>query len=127
MIDKHIPDIIKQAARDLRNNMTVAEVILWKAIKSDIIGYRFLRQRPIYVYTEDSWLDRFVIADFYCDQKKLVIELDWSIHNVPEVLEWDKHKELLLTQKWIQVLRFTNNQVRSNISQVVQKIKTHLS
>jgi len=48
------PDVIKNAARKLRNNSTKSEVILWKFIKTKLQNYKFLRQKPIYVYTEDS-------------------------------------------------------------------------
>jgi very-short-patch-repair endonuclease len=32
-----IPEIVKQAARDLRNNMTPSEVILWNYLKTDAL------------------------------------------------------------------------------------------
>ena len=67
------PDVIKNAARKLRNNSTKSEVILWKFIKTKLQNYKFLRQKPIYVYTEDSWLDRYIIADCYCHKKKLIL------------------------------------------------------
>jgi very-short-patch-repair endonuclease len=49
-----VPDLIKIMARELRNNMTPAETILWGHIRRDISGFRFLRQKPLYVFTEDS-------------------------------------------------------------------------
>jgi very-short-patch-repair endonuclease len=49
-----IPEIIKLTARKLRINMTKAEVILWKFIRKEFLEYKFLRQKPIYVYTENS-------------------------------------------------------------------------
>ena len=71
-----IPDIIKEVARDLRKNMTPAEKLLWESIRRDISGFRFLRQKPLYVFTEDSGQARFIIPDFYCHSKKLIIEVD---------------------------------------------------
>jgi len=117
-----IPEIIKQAARDLRNNMTPSEVILWNYLKTDALWVRFLRQKPIYVYTEDNGHDRFIIADFYSWDKKIVIELDGGIHDVPEVLLLDIHKEQLLEQKWIQTVRFTNDEIQYKFSSVIQKL-----
>ncbi|MDA9129137.1 endonuclease domain-containing protein, partial [Candidatus Gracilibacteria bacterium] len=80
-----IPEVIKQAARDMRNNPTASEKKLWEHIRRDISGFRFLRQKPLYVFTEDSGLDRFVIPDFYCYEKKCVIEVDGDIHKTLEV------------------------------------------
>lgn len=121
-----VPEIIKIAARDLRKNMTKAEIELWSHIKNKNIWVRFMRQKPIYVYTEDNWLDRFIIADFYCAEKDLVIELDWEIHLEKEVLELDKVKEKLLENKWIKVIRFRNEEVFKNIWEVLEKIKNNI-
>ncbi|MBT3726657.1 DUF559 domain-containing protein [bacterium] len=49
-----IPDVIKEISTKLRNNMTESEVILWSFIKQKKLGVKFLRQKPIYVYTENS-------------------------------------------------------------------------
>ncbi len=122
---RHIPDIIQNAARNLRNNMTPAEIHLWWYIKDKNIEQRFMRQKPLYVYTEDSWLDRFIIADFYCHNKKLVIELDGSVHLNPDIQELDKHKEFLLKQHGITVIRFSNHQIFWNIEDIMNQISSH--
>jgi len=96
---KHIPQIIKQTTRELRNNSTKAEIILWNHMKQEKLGIRFLRQKPVYVFTEDNGLDRFIIVDFYCAEKKCIIELDGGIHNNKEVYDLDREKEELLQNK----------------------------
>jgi cyclase len=58
-------------ARQLRKNMTNAEVILWMHLKEGINNFKIRRQHPIGLY----------IADFYCHQPKLIIEVDSSIHD----------------------------------------------
>lgn len=79
---KAIPDIIKITARDLRKNMTKAEKLLWKELKAKKLNWlKFWRQSPTFVYTENSWLDRYIIPDFLCSEYKLIIELDGSIHS----------------------------------------------
>jgi very-short-patch-repair endonuclease len=60
---------------------------------------KFVRQYPTYVFTEDSGLDRFVIPDFACKARKLIIELDGSIHDLDEVYQLDTVKQELLTQQ----------------------------
>ena len=121
-----IPEIIKLTARKLRNNMTWAEKVLWVNINKKVLNVKFLRQKPIFVYTENSWLDRFIIADFYCHSKKLIIEVDWTIHNIPEILELDLHKEKLLRNIWYNVIRIKNDEVFENIDNVIEKIKAKL-
>lgn len=86
-----------------------------------------MRQRPLYVYTEDSWLDRYIIPDFTCLEKRLLIEIDWGVHFEKDVLQLDYEKEKLINQKWYTLLRFTNDQVNQDLSGVLEKIKTHLS
>lgn len=118
-----IPEIINITARKLRKNMTKAEIQLWSHIKNKSLWVKFMRQRPIYVYTENSWLDRFVIPDFYCAEKQVIIELDWWIHWEKEVLELDREKEKLLAGKWIKVIRFKNEEIYENIWGILVKIK----
>ncbi len=123
---KKVPDIIKSAARDLRKNMTPSEKILWDAIRYDITWYRFLRQKPMYVYTENSWLDRFIIPDFYCHEAKILIEIDGKIHNIPEVLSLDTCKDKFTDKLWIKTLRFTNIQIQEDLNWVMSEIKNTL-
>ena len=118
-----IPDIIKISAQNLRNNSTKAEIYLWNYIKNNKLWVKFLRQKPIYVFTEDTLLDRFIIADFYSFDKKLIIELDWSIHNLKEVYELDKIKEELLKNLWYKVLRIKNEDVFNDINWVLERIR----
>ena len=116
-------DTIKQACRDLRKNMTESEKLLWEELKRSKLWKPFQRQRPVYVYKEDSWLKRYIIPDFICIPEKLIIEVDGSIHNIPEILELDKHKEMLLENRWYKILRFTNTEIQTNIHNVLEVIQ----
>ncbi len=127
MNTKKVPEVIKNISRKLRKNQTLSEKVLWNLIRYDKIWYRFLRQRPIYVYTENNWLDRFIIPDFYCHEKKLIIEVDWDIHNVMDVKNLDKYKNKLLNNVWITILRISNSEVENNIENVILKIKQKLN
>lgn len=122
-----IPEIIKLTARKLRNNMTWAEKVLWIHINKKFLDVKFLRQKPVFMYTENSWLDRFIIADFYCHSKKVIIEVDWSIHDTPEILELDIHKEKLLKNIWYNIIRIKNDEIFENINKVIEKIKIELT
>lgn len=69
-------DVIKQACRDLRKNMTESEKLLWEKIRSNKIGIKIYRQKAIFVKNEDSGFSRWIIADFYSPDNKIVIEID---------------------------------------------------
>jgi len=99
-------------AEELRKNPTADEKLLWFYLKRKQLGVRFKRQHPIWMY----------IADFYCHELKLVIEVDGSVHNVTEVLENDHRREEDLSSFGIKVIRFKNSEVKNKIEQVVERI-----
>jgi len=110
------PEIFANA-KALRYNMTPAENVLWAHLRSGVFNERFRRQHPLGYY----------IADFYCHKHKLVIEVDGSIHNLPEVIANDIKKEQYLSASGLKVLRFTNSQIFTNIEFVLQEINRHIS
>jgi very-short-patch-repair endonuclease len=115
--------VIKKHSRELRNNMTESERLLWKQLKNrQLSGYKFLRQHPI-VYKADYKGLNYFVADFYCDEKKTVIELDGPIHLDTE--EYDQFKDLELKDKGIHVLRIKNDDL-INMDKVLQNIKNFL-
>ena len=121
-----IPDIIKNIATKLRNNMTESEIILWSYIKWWKLWVKFLRQKPIYVFTENSWLNRYIIPDFYCFERKIIIEVDGNIHNLDEIYSLDLCKEELLKKIWFKIIRITNNEIKLDIKKVLIKINNNL-
>ena len=105
-------------ARKLRSNMTKAEIILWSRLRSKKIdGYKFRRQQPIFDY----------VVDFYCNELKLIIEVDGEIHSFPEKIESDKKRERLLTINGYHVLRLTNIDVETEIKSTIVKIRSFIS
>ena len=122
MYNPYIPDIIKITARELRKNMTISEKIFWDKVRNRKLYYKFERQKPFYLYTENSWLDRYIIPDFICIKLKIIIEIDWNIHNKKNVLNLDKEKEKLLFQKGFRVIRFKNYDINNEIDKVVSNL-----
>lgn len=100
-------------AKQLRKNMTAAEIVLWMYLKAGISDCKFRRQHPIGIY----------IADFYCHKAKLIIEIDGSIHNLDEVKQNDKEKKSYLINNGYSVTRFTNKEVMTQAETVLEKIK----
>lgn len=109
---------LKQASRDLRNNMTDAEKFLWSKIRNkQILAVQFYRQKPILNF----------IVDFYCPSANLVIECDGSQHYTDEGLEADRIRDHALEQLGLKVLRFDNRQVMGEIDAVVQVVLDMIS
>jgi len=103
-----------QFARFLRQNQTFAERKLWNCLRNrQLAGLKFRRQHII---------NGKYIADFYNAANKIIIELDGSIHQLPEVIENDKFRENLLIDWGYQVLRFSNTEVINSINGVLDEI-----
>jgi len=98
--------------------MTEAEEILWERIRAKSFGIKFRRQMP-FVFGEYKY-----VVDFYCASKKLIIEIDGSIHHKKEVKENDIFREDLFKVNGYTVLRFNNHDVINNIDIVLEKIKS---
>lgn len=97
-------------ANRLRKEMTKAEACLWKYVlrAGKMKGYGFRRQRPVLNY----------IADFMCKELMLIVEVDGSIHELEEVRKNDEQRQKALEEAGFTVLRFTNNEVLTNIQWV---------
>jgi very-short-patch-repair endonuclease len=102
-------------ARRLRRDSTDAERALWRRLRGRRLeGYKFRRQVPFDPY----------IADFVCDDAKLVIEVDGGQH------DWDREKDEIRTRYieafGFRVIRYWNNDVLSNMDGVLQQILIEL-
>lgn len=104
---------LKQASRDLRNNMTEAEKLLWSRLRyKQILGLQFYRQKPILNF----------IVDFYCPSANLVIECDGGQHYTDEGLKADRNRDQTLGELGLKVLRFDNLQIFNEIDAVVEAV-----
>ena len=102
-----------QYGRELRLESTEAEKLLWAELRNKKLnGLKFRRQHPI---------DKFV-ADFYCHEKKIVIELDGSIHDEKINKEYDEARTAMLAGLSVIVLRFKNEDITNNLKEVLKKI-----
>jgi very-short-patch-repair endonuclease len=126
MSKSNYPDIktIKKHARELRKNVTDSEKELWEHLRGRrLSGYKFLRQHPIIYKAEYKGLNYF-IADFYCDAKKAVIELDGSIHDEKE--EYDQFRDEEMKLLGLHVLRLKNEEL-SEMNITIKKIIIYLN
>src|SRR5687767_8016908 len=100
-------------AKELKRSMTKAERILWRELRDSKLGCKFRRQHPINKY----------VADFYCHELKLVIELDGGIHDLKKTKERDAEREDALRQFELTIIRFTNEEVFEELNKVISRIK----
>lgn len=103
---------IFQKAKALRNNMTDAEKMLWSRLSRKQLGYRFKAQHPIDIF----------IADFYCHELKLVVELDGGIHDASEQKTYDEGRTSELEAFGIKVIRFTNHEILLGLNEAAVKL-----
>jgi very-short-patch-repair endonuclease len=97
-------------ARKFRKDPTVAERILWKALRP--LQMNFRRQVPIGDF----------IIDFGHHQSKLLIEIDGYYHTVEGAAERDAARTAWLTSEGYRVVRFNEKAVRDDVDAVVQQI-----
>ncbi|WP_445660955.1 endonuclease domain-containing protein [Acinetobacter sp. F16] len=111
---------LKQASRDLRNNITEAEKLLWARLRGkQILGLQFYRHKPILNF----------IVDFYCPAANLVMECDGSQHFTDEGLEADRVRDQALAELGLRVLRFDNQLILNEtdvVAQVIYDVITQL-
>ena len=95
--------------------MTLAEKKIWSELlrKDGLEGYRFLRQKP---------LDNY-IADFYCAELLLVIEIDGESHLAEGAREYDEERTKVLNGYGIKVTRFTNDEILNHFVDVEKKLR----
>ena len=102
-----------QYGRELRQESTKAEKLLWSELRNrKLNGLKFRRQHP---------LDKFIV-DFYCNEKKLVIELDGGVHDEKINKDYDEARTAMLAGLNIIVLRFKNEDITNNLKEVIRKI-----
>jgi very-short-patch-repair endonuclease len=103
-----------QYGRELRQESTEAEKLLWEELRNrKFNSLKFRRQHP---------LDKFIV-DFYCNEKKIVLELDGGVHNEKINKEYDEARTAMLAGLNIIVLRFKNEEVINDMQGVLKKIR----
>ncbi len=108
---------LKELARQLRNNSTKAEIILWQKLKrKQMYGHDFHRQKPIDQY----------ILDFFCYELMLGIEVDGYSHQIVEVFNKDVKKEKIMNKFGIYILRFSEHQVLKDMDNVLRAIEEYI-
>ena len=104
------PWYVFELAKGFRKNLTESEKKLWQLLKnSKFDSLKIRRQHPIWRY----------IADFYCEELKLIIELDWKIHDEKIRKEYDLERDNLLKNYWFNIFRLKNEEILENSQKII--------
>lgn len=104
----------KEKRRKLRRDQTFCEKTLWTYLRDrKTLGYKFRRQYSV---------DHYVI-DFYCPELKLAIELNGSVHDLPDQKEYDAYRQEYLEKFGIIFCRITNEELMGNANVAFEKIE----
>lgn len=106
-------ELLKEFATTHRKHPTQAEYALWTRLRAKQLGVRFRQQHIIGDY----------IADFVVLEKKLIVEVDGGYHSLPEIQISDAQRTSELEAMGYSIIRFNNNEIISNIENVISKIK----
>ena len=101
---------LKPRRKELRRNETREEKLLWTSLRRKKLGFKFTCQYSVGPY----------ILDFYCVEKRIAVELDGLQHIKDK--DYDQARDEFLLLNDIKVLRFWNDEIRDNISRVLEKI-----
>ena len=108
-----VPQYIVELARQLRHKQTPAEESLWECLRNcQVTRAKFRRQHPLGRY----------IADFYCHEAGLVVELQGGAHSVKEQRDYDAVRQETIEQQGIRVMTFANREVEHDLEGVLLKI-----
>jgi very-short-patch-repair endonuclease len=100
-----------ERAKQLRQEMTHAEQVLWQKLRANrLAGLHFRRQQVLHGF----------IADFYCHTLGLVVEVDGTIHRTQR--DYDQERDTVLIEHGLTVLRFSNRDVLENLDAIVNTI-----
>ncbi len=101
-------------SKKLREKPTEAEEAMWLELRNNQLdGYKFRRQHPLSLY----------VADFYCHQLQLVIEVDGDYHQTTEQQKMDRERTENIEFQGLHVIRFTNDEVLGDVHSVLNRIR----
>lgn len=103
-------------------NETHAERIMWGKLRSkQFKSFKFSRQKPILFRVGETV--QFFIADFYCHEFRLIVEVDGDIHQKKEQRERDLMRSETLEEMGFKIVRFKNKEVIYNITEVLARLE----
>jgi len=110
---RKLPEYLLNLCREFRKHPTETETMLWACLRDrHLHGYKFRRQQAIGRY----------VADFYCHELKLVIEIDGGIHLKKDQSEYDGVRQKALEDRGYLIIRITTGEVKRNLAGVLRRL-----
>ncbi len=110
---QYVDEHKKEQARRLRQASTPGEKKLWCFVRNrKVSGLKFRRQQVIEGF----------IADFFCEEIKLAVEVDGTVHNDVEQKRIDEYREKVFSARGITTIRFPNDDVLNHIDECIRQI-----
>ena len=119
-MSKNVVQSAREICRALRRNSTQSEKLFWAALRNrKFHGKKFLRQHPLFF----TYLNKgsFFVADFYCHELRIVIELDGKNHEYQK--DHDELRTYVINTLGINVVRFRNDEVEKDLQGVLKKLE----
>jgi very-short-patch-repair endonuclease len=113
VIGQRVDAVKVQRAKDLRREMTPEEKTLWAQLRGNRLQSLHFRRQQV--------IDGFIV-DFYCHAAGLSVEVDGGVHDDRQA--YDAERDRVLMQRSIRVLRIQNEEVRRNLTGVLESIAT---
>ncbi len=140
---------LKELARELRQNSTIAEIMLWEQIKGRRLGFQFHRQVPMDHFIVDFYCHEMskniqrrnysnrrmnIYREFHVTAKKqlythelmLAIEVDGFSHDNEEAVLFDQVRQIKLEKFGVKFLRFEDFYVKHSLEYVVKSIEDYI-
>ncbi|MGH7493590.1 MAG: endonuclease domain-containing protein [bacterium] len=121
--DLRLREAAKQRCRELRKNQTNAENIFWQFVRDrKFLGLKFYRQHPLFF--DYMGKETFFIADFFCHELKIAVEIDGKVHDYRK--DHDQLRTFIINMMGIEVIRFRNEEIENNLSEVLARMRRRL-
>ncbi len=98
--------------RQLRNNPSPPEIMLWGKIKNRQLGYKFIRQ-----YSVDGY-----VIDFFCPKLHIAIEVDGKYHQLESRKKYDIYRDKWLLAFNIKTIRIPAVEIMNNVEKVITSL-----
>ena len=119
-MNKRTFDAAKEICRALRKKSTPSEKLLWAEVRNrKLLGKKFFRQHPLFFRYRNT--DSFFIADFYCSEVRLVVEIDGKGHD--DQKEYDALRTHIINTMGIYVVRFKNKEIANDLQGVLKRLE----
>jgi very-short-patch-repair endonuclease len=121
---KELVLVAKQVCRELRKHSTPAERLFWERVRNGkFLGLKFYRQHPL--FADVNGRQTFFVADFYCHQRRLVVELDGKIHDYHR--QQDIARTKVINGLGVSVVRFRDSEIERDVEAVLIKLAKKLT